>query len=87
MFRNLVNKAYWPIYGEMKILEEITEEKKCTIEDPCPETAGVYYSYIALMIYMVVGNVLLLNLLIAMFSSTFQDVQDNTDQIWFGLFF
>ena len=31
---------------------------------------------------MVTVNVLLLNLLIAMFSSTFQQVQENTDKIW-----
>jgi transient receptor potential cation channel subfamily M protein 5 len=34
------------------------------------------------MIYVVIGNVLLINLLIAMFSSTYEQVQENADQIW-----
>lgn len=74
---NLINKAYWPIYGEMQILEEIMERDDCLKEDKgdCPTQSGTYYSYIALIGYMVIANVLLINLLIAMFSSTFQDVQ------------
>jgi hypothetical protein len=64
----------------MKLLEEI---ENCPSDDrSCPETSGIVFSFIALMVYMVLGNVLLINLLIAMFSSTFQDVQENTDQIW-----
>ena len=49
----------------MKILEEINDDQ-CT-PDTCPEKSGVVFSYIALMCYMIVVNVLLLNLLIAMF--------------------
>lgn len=103
LFRNILNKAYWPIYGEMKLLDEMDD---CPNDESttCPETSGIVFSFIALMIYMIVANVLLLNLLIAMFryvpylslslyfnnfnsilsiqSSTFQDVQENTDQIW-----
>ena len=74
---NLINKAYWPIYGEMQILEEIMGRDECLKEqrDDCPTQSGTYYSYIALVGYMVIANVLLINLLIAMFSSTFEDVQ------------
>ncbi|XP_069059376.1 transient receptor potential cation channel subfamily M member 2-like [Pleurodeles waltl] len=35
-----------------------------------------------LCLYLLLANILLLNLLIAMFSHTFSDVQDQTDQIW-----
>ena len=66
--------------GEMKLLDEL-DNSECTNES-CPEPSGVIYSYVALMIYMITANILLVNLLIAMFSSTFQDVQDNTDEIW-----
>lgn len=65
---NMINKAYWPIYGDMKILSEISdEENNCIEKMNCPDTAGKYYSFFALMIYMIVANVLLINLLIAMF--------------------
>jgi hypothetical protein len=68
LFTSLINKAYWPIYGEMKILDDDIEGSACK-DDPskCPRQSGVVYSYIALMFYMIIANVLLLNLLIAMF--------------------
>lgn len=71
LLRNVINKGYWPIYGEMKILDELGD---CTYDPAfnkttCPENSGVVFSYIALMIYMVIANVLLINLLIAMFRS------------------
>ncbi len=67
----MIDKAYWPLYGEITILEEIFNTKKeCSRTDgECPEESGMYFSYIALMVYMVFANVLLLNLLIAMFRS------------------
>ena len=56
-----------PIFGEMKILDEISDEENCVESGNCPQKSGVIFSYIGLMIYMIVVNVLLLNLLIAMF--------------------
>ena len=69
LFKSIIDKAYWPIYGEMKIFEHDLEKENCLndTEQGCPETTGVAFSYIALMIYMVIANVLLINLLIAMF--------------------
>jgi hypothetical protein len=71
LIKNLIDKAYWPLYGEMKILDEIDPEETCQILDlkgqPCPEKSGIIFSYIGLMLYMIIVNVLLLNLLIAMF--------------------
>lgn len=83
LFVSIVNKAYWPLYGEIKILGDDIEGEICK-DDPskCPEQGGVIFSYLLLMVYMMISNVLLLNLLIAMFSSTFQDVQENTDIVW-----
>ena len=68
-----MDKGYWPIYGTMKILDEMAV--KCDSSGDglaqgqvsCPKTSGVVYSYIALVLYMVIANVLLLNILIAMF--------------------
>ena len=52
----------------MKILDEINDrDATCAKGEPCPEASGVAFSYILLMLYMVLVNVLLLNLLIAMF--------------------
>jgi hypothetical protein len=68
LIKNIINKAYWPIYGEMKIFDEDLENDDCkSSEQGCPENAGVVFSYILLMFYMLIANVLLINLLIAMF--------------------
>lgn len=69
LVKSIIDKAYWPIYGEMKIYDNDLANENCSSNElnPCPESAGVAFSYIALMIYMVIANVLLINLLIAMF--------------------
>lgn len=86
LIKSLIDKAYWPIFGEMKLLDEINDEEICNNlalkGKRCPEQSGIVFSYIGLIIYMVIINVLLLNLLIAMFSATFQKVHDRTKQIW-----
>ncbi len=64
LIRKMLDKAYWPLYGQMNILDEINCSGN---EGECPEESGIFFSYIALMVYMVWANVLLLNLLIAMF--------------------
>ena len=67
IFIEIFNMAYWPIYGEMVILETI-EKDTCEDGEICLDAATQgSISYILLMIYMVIANVLLINLLIAMF--------------------
>ena len=66
LLKNIFDKAYWPIYGEMRILEELDSCTESEHLNKC-EPSGIAFSYIALMIYMVIANVLLINLLIAMF--------------------
>ena len=52
----------------MKIFDQDFENDDCSSsEQGCPENSGVVFSYISLMIYMLIANVLLINLLIAMF--------------------
>ena len=66
IFIEIFNMAYWPIYGEMGILD-IIKKGKCEDGEICLDTATQASSFILLMIYMVIANVLLINLLIAMF--------------------
>nr|KAG5688392.1 hypothetical protein BaRGS_026660 [Batillaria attramentaria] len=86
----LPRKAYWQIYGEL-FLDELEGDAQCTNnrtlysgykEQRCPSAIGQYMVPIMMAVYVLVTNVLLLNLLIAMFSYTFQKVQDNTDIHW-----
>ena len=71
LVKSIINKAYWPIYGEMKIFDEFNNENCDQTEEGCPDIFGVEFSYFALMAYMMIANVLLVNLLIAMFRFKF----------------
>ena len=68
LVKSIIDKAYWPIYGEMKILDELNPDyDTCSKDGSCPQKSGVALGYIYLMVYMIIANVLLINLLIAMF--------------------
>jgi hypothetical protein len=68
LFRRIVNHAYWPIFGDIGLLESFNDESfECEDENDCPDTIDASYSFVMLMIYMIIANVLLVNVLIAMF--------------------
>ena len=73
LLKKIINNAYWPIYGDTKILEDVERTSCDSNDDDCriPHPVGAIFSYIATMIYMLIANVLLLNLLIAMFRFKF----------------
>ncbi|XP_066499045.1 transient receptor potential cation channel subfamily M member 5-like isoform X2 [Hoplias malabaricus] len=93
VFRRVFYRPYLYIYGHIP-LEEIDaqkrEDKPCTDnvtlihegEEPCPTSEANWLVLILLSVYLLVTNVLLLNLLIAMFSYTFSKVQENSDVHW-----
>ncbi|XP_078660979.1 transient receptor potential cation channel subfamily M member-like 2 isoform X2 [Branchiostoma floridae x Branchiostoma belcheri] len=91
VLQGIFHKAYFQIYGEL-FLEEImndgfncvanNSEAMATNQQRCPSEEGTYVVPVLLGLYMLVTNVLLLNLLIAMFGYTFEKVQENTDKIW-----
>ena len=51
----------------MKIFDDFEKENCNKHQDGCTESTGVEFSYIALMIYMLIANFLVIDLLIAMF--------------------
>ncbi|XP_048780497.1 transient receptor potential cation channel subfamily M member 2-like isoform X2 [Ostrea edulis] len=88
LVKQILRKGYWTLYGEL-FLEEYEGGTECTnnitiyMDSPdrrCPE--GTMVATLLMAIYVLFANVLLLNILIAMFSNTFQKVQDNTDRLW-----
>ncbi|CAF3313652.1 unnamed protein product [Rotaria sp. Silwood2] len=72
MLREIGSIAYWQIFGELKALE--------TVENNYEATG--YAASILLAAYMFILTILLVNLLIAMFSNTFDRLHVNTDRIW-----
>ena len=65
---DILHAAYWPIFGDLGILEEIKKEcKQGNDESPCLDSLAYTLTFFLLMLYMIIANVLLINLLIAMF--------------------
>uniref|UniRef100_A0AAY5EZI1 Transient receptor potential cation channel, subfamily M, member 4a n=1 Tax=Electrophorus electricus TaxID=8005 RepID=A0AAY5EZI1_ELEEL len=93
VFRRVFYRPYLHIYGQIPLDElDVLKrgEKTCTNNvsliqqgaEPCPQSEANWLVLILLSIYLLVTNVLLLNLLIAMFSYTFNKVQENSDVYW-----
>eukprot|EP00794_Sanderia_malayensis_P003485 gene3485-3983_t len=87
----VINKPYWQMYGELFIEEILEDPKNCTTgvplcgvngEEPCSSDYGKYVAPIYMALYMIFTNILLLNLLIAIFNYTFEKVQDASDKVW-----
>ncbi|XP_072015017.1 transient receptor potential cation channel subfamily M member 5-like [Amphiura filiformis] len=90
VFKEILYRPYFQIYGEL-FLEDIhatADDSPCTLNEtairlgatPCPQNAA--WGIVFLALYMIFSNVLLLNLLIAMFSHTFDKVEEANDVHW-----
>ncbi|XP_074622988.1 transient receptor potential cation channel subfamily M member-like 2 isoform X1 [Acropora palmata] len=77
--RGIVDLPYWQMYGEL-FLEEISGQKPDEYGEVHP--TAKWLSQALLAGYMLFTNVLLLNLLIAIFSYTFERVQEDSDKVW-----
>ncbi|KAM8975634.1 transient receptor potential cation channel subfamily M member 2-like [Pelodytes ibericus] len=104
IFRSVVYDPYLTLFGQItsdvdglnfsptKCTENGTDPNlpKCAYNDGNGNALFPEWLTMTLMcIYLLLANVLLLNLLIAMFSYTFSEVESHTDQVWmfyrFGL--
>ena len=84
MISNILYLPYWQMYGELSIEEIQTHDKVvCYNEEFCEDfTSYNHVTIFCLAIYLLVGNVMLLNLLIAIFTAVFEEVQDNAKEVW-----
>ncbi|CAF1449983.1 unnamed protein product [Adineta steineri] len=74
IFRQIIYPIYYLIYGEFgKELDDLDIE---------PDAAWSVATHVLLAIHMLFVNILLTNLLIAMFSKRFDQVYDDTKNIW-----
>ncbi|XP_061468754.1 transient receptor potential cation channel subfamily M member 5 [Rhineura floridana] len=94
IFRRVLYRPYLHIFGQIP-LDEIDSSRmnfgNCTSSPMgnltenallCPNVYANWLVIVLLVIFLLVTNVLLMNLLIAMFSYTFQVVQGNADIFW-----
>ncbi|VDI16857.1 Hypothetical predicted protein, partial [Mytilus galloprovincialis] len=89
----IMSLPYWQIYGEL-FLDDLKGENNsngsCTFiqseweSDPSIERCVEYDWAIMIIaaIYMLLSNLLLVNLVIALFSYRFEEVQNNSDRLW-----
>nr|XP_061799468.1 transient receptor potential cation channel subfamily M member 2-like [Nerophis lumbriciformis] len=97
IFRGAVYEPYLIIFGYVPTnidysefnLESCSMNATDPLKPKCPvlnenQTPAFpeWLTIIMLCVYLLFANILLLNLLIAIFNFTFQEVQDNTDRIW-----
>ncbi|XP_052255185.1 transient receptor potential cation channel subfamily M member 2-like [Dreissena polymorpha] len=89
-FRQIIRKPYWHLYGEL-FLEDTEGFADCTRDvslwtkgtfPRCPSKTGQIVVPIMMGIYMLFTNILLLNLLIAMFSHTFTVIHKRSESLW-----
>eukprot|EP00043_Microstomoeca_roanoka_P012869 m.125275 g.125275 ORF g.125275 m.125275 type:complete len:1533 (-) comp15614_c1_seq2:98-4696(-) len=82
-FINVLYRPYFQIYGEL-FLEDLDAESGCTGIYPFTSCGReeVRIMPIFLAVYVLVTNVLLINLLIAMFNDTYIKVQEEAEDLW-----
>ncbi|XP_073087355.1 transient receptor potential cation channel subfamily M member 2 isoform X8 [Manis javanica] len=98
IFRGVIYHSYLTIFGQIPAyidgvnfsLDQCSPNGTDPYKPKCPESdtrrlEPVFPEWLTvtlLCLYLLFTNILLLNLLIAMFNYTFQQVQEHTDQIW-----
>ncbi|XP_041856895.1 transient receptor potential cation channel subfamily M member 4a [Melanotaenia boesemani] len=93
ILRRVIYRPYLYIFGQIPLHEldavnvgeinctDIAEEIDAGAE-PCMSTYANWLVAILLVIYLLFSNIVLVNLLIAMFSYTFSKVQEHSDTYW-----
>ncbi|KAH3703627.1 hypothetical protein DPMN_078666, partial [Dreissena polymorpha] len=88
--RQIIRKPYLHLYGEL-FLDETEDLKDCTNDaslwkngtsERCPSETGRMVGPIMMAVYLLFSNILMLNLLIAMFSYTFNKIHERSEKIW-----
>ncbi|XP_069827973.1 transient receptor potential cation channel subfamily M member 2-like [Dendropsophus ebraccatus] len=97
IFRNVVYGPYLTLFGQMpSIVDGLNLDlTKCSVNGTNPSQPKCAYNdgngnalfpewltIILLCLYLLLANILLLNLLIAMFSYTFAEIESHTDEVW-----
>ncbi|XP_021567214.1 transient receptor potential cation channel subfamily M member 2 isoform X2 [Carlito syrichta] len=98
IFRGVVYHSYLTIFGQIPTYidgvnfnpDQCSPNGTDPYKPKCPESDMAqlapafpeWLTVLLLCLYLLFTNILLLNLLIAMFNYTFQQVQEHTDQIW-----
>merc|ERR1712023_556363 len=78
---SLIYQPMFNVFGEL-FLDEVWEDAQCVSNDTgsCPK--HYWIACVLLIVYMLLSNIILVNLLIAMMSATYEKVDDNALEVW-----
>ena len=91
LFLDTIMLPYWQMFGELSLDKVQVKDLNCQDNDTREVCEAPVLEHknemnivlpIFLAIYMLVGNVMLLNLLIAIFTSVFDEVNRNSNEVW-----
>ena len=81
---NILFVPFWQMFGELDLENFVPANKTVCYTNSFCEDFSNYNTVtrIFLSVYLIIGNVMLLNLLIAIFTSVYEDVQENSKSVW-----
>ncbi|GFS44085.1 transient receptor potential cation channel subfamily M member 3 [Nephila pilipes] len=84
VFTEIFSLPYWHLFGELDLDEDSAGRFPTCDEDPsyCHQSPHAWIVPIMLAIYMLIGNILLVNMLIAVFTHVFDEVNANSREIY-----
>ncbi|XP_061170919.1 uncharacterized protein LOC133180400 [Saccostrea echinata] len=87
----IVRNGFWILFGELSLENDRLKEPDCTLDkeiynsgemERCPSELGLFLAPYLKAVYALIAIILLLNLLIAMYSHTFEDVHEKSKFYW-----
>ncbi|KAH9509876.1 Transient receptor putative cation channel sub M member 3 [Bulinus truncatus] len=87
---HILKRPFWSVFGEFS-LDDFDSPTECTgnpleyntyAKLRCPSESGIYYVPVLMGIYVIIVNILLFNLLIALFNIDIHNVERTAEELW-----
>uniref|UniRef100_A0A2C9KPX7 Ion transport domain-containing protein n=1 Tax=Biomphalaria glabrata TaxID=6526 RepID=A0A2C9KPX7_BIOGL len=88
---HILKRPFWSLFGDFSINDIDTDVKECTTDSAiydsytelrCPSKSGTYLVPALMGIYVIIVDILLFNLLIALFNADIIQIEKKASQIW-----
>ncbi|XP_055901434.1 transient receptor potential cation channel subfamily M member 5-like [Biomphalaria glabrata] len=90
LFFRIFKRPFWSVFGDLT-LDELDPNAECTDNATlyydykqlrCPSDVGSYYVPIIMGLYVIIVNILLFNLIIALFNSAIKTNEEEVEELW-----
>ncbi|PAA67910.1 hypothetical protein BOX15_Mlig001812g1 [Macrostomum lignano] len=82
VFASFLSRAYFQMFGNFALDAAQAADPGCKEEGRCPHWTGRWLAPLMLAVYVLLTNILMFNLLIAMFSSTYESINQFSALYW-----